>query len=50
MRAGDARQMSAMVLLIAQSSIQSGPIVETILDAESLAVELAHALNGYLAP
>lgn len=49
-RAGDARQMSAMVLLIAQSSIQSGPIVETILDAESLAVELAHALNGYLAP
>ncbi len=49
-RPGDARQMSAMVLLIAQSSIQSGPIVETILDADSLAAELSHALNGYLAP
>jgi AcrR family transcriptional regulator len=48
-RPGDARQMSAMVLLIAQSSIQSGPIVETILDADSLAAELSHALNGYLA-
>jgi AcrR family transcriptional regulator len=48
-RAGDARQMSAMVLLIAQSTIQSGPIVETILDADSLATELSHALNGYLA-
>ena len=48
-RAGDARQMSAMVLLIAQSSIQSGAIVETILDAQALAVELARVLNGYLA-
>ena len=49
-RAGDARQMSAMVLLIAQSTIQSGPIVESILDADALAGELSHALNGYLAP
>ena len=49
-RTGNERQMSAMVLLIAQSTIQSGPIVESILDADSLAKELAHALNGYLAP
>ncbi|MFN8033176.1 MAG: helix-turn-helix domain-containing protein [Mycobacterium sp.] len=49
-RAGDVRQMSAMVLLIAQSTIQSGPIVEPILDAGSLARELTYALNGYLAP
>ncbi len=49
-RAGDARQLSAMVLLIAQSAIQSGQIVEPILDSDALATELAHALNGYLAP
>ncbi|WP_328357866.1 TetR/AcrR family transcriptional regulator [Mycobacterium sp. NBC_00419] len=49
-RAGDVRQMSAMVLLIAQSSIQSAAIVETILDTQALAIELARVLNGYLAP
>ncbi|TGD90776.1 TetR/AcrR family transcriptional regulator [Mycolicibacterium sp. CH28] len=49
-RAGDVRQMSAMVLLIAQSAIQSAPIVEPILDADALSAELSHALNGYLAP
>lgn len=49
-RAGDTRQLSAMVLLIAQSAIQSGPIVEPILDADALSAELSHALNGYLAP
>lgn len=49
-RAGDGRQLAAMVLLITQSAIQSGQIVEPILDAGSLATELAHALNGYLAP
>jgi len=48
-RAGDARQQAAMVLLITQSAIQSGQIVEPILDADALATELAHALNGYLA-
>ena len=48
-RAGDARQLAAMVLLIAQSTIQSGQIVEPILDAESLSTELTRALNGYLA-
>ena len=48
-RPGDARQMAAMVLLITQSAIQSGQIVETILDADALATELTNALNGYLA-
>ena len=47
-RPGDVRQMAAMVLLIAQSAIQSGQIVEPILDADALAAELSHALNGYL--
>lgn len=48
-RAGDPSQMATMVLLIAQSTIQSAQIVESILDADALAGELAHSLNGYLA-
>jgi hypothetical protein len=47
-RAGDPRRMATMVLLIAQSTIQSADIVRPILDAEALATELTHALNGYL--
>jgi hypothetical protein len=39
-----------MCLLITQSAIQSAQMVEPILDAEALAVELAHSLNGYLKP
>jgi len=49
-RPGDARQLAAMCLLISQSVIQSGQIVAPILDADALAVELAHSLNGYLKP
>ena len=49
-RAGDVRQMSAMVLLIGQSTIQSAQIVEPILDGDALSGELSRALNGYLAP
>ncbi|NTY63453.1 TetR/AcrR family transcriptional regulator [Mycolicibacterium sphagni] len=49
-RAGDVRQMSAMVLLIGQSTIQSAQIVEPILDGNALSGELSRALNGYLAP
>jgi AcrR family transcriptional regulator len=49
-RAGDVRQMSAMVLLIGQSAIQSAQIVEPILDGDALSAELSRALNGYLAP
>ena len=47
-RTGDPRQLAAMCLLITQSTIQSGQIVAPILDADALAVELAHSLNGYL--
>ena len=49
-RAGDPRQLAAMCLLITQSAIQSAQIVEPILDADALAVELTHSLNGYLKP
>jgi AcrR family transcriptional regulator len=47
-RQGDPRQLAAMVLLIAQSTIQSGQIVETILPVDALADELTYTLNGYL--
>jgi hypothetical protein len=47
-RAGDPLQMATMVLLIAQSTIQSEQIVRPILDADALAAELAYSLNGYL--
>ncbi len=47
-RAGDPLKMATMVLLIAQSTIQSARIVEPILDADTLAGELAYSLNGYL--
>jgi AcrR family transcriptional regulator len=47
-RAGNPLQMAAMVLLIAQSTIQSGQIVRPMLDAEALAAELSYSLNGYL--
>jgi AcrR family transcriptional regulator len=49
-RTGDPRQLAAMCLLITQSTIQSAQIVEPILDADALAVELALSLNGYLKP
>jgi AcrR family transcriptional regulator len=47
-RPGDPRQLAAMVLLIAQSTIQSGQIVETILPVDALTDELTYTLNGYL--
>ncbi|OBJ62320.1 TetR/AcrR family transcriptional regulator [Mycobacterium sp. 1423905.2] len=47
-RAGDPQQMATMVLLIAQSTIQSADIVKPVLDDEALATQLTHALNGYL--
>lgn len=49
-RAGDPRQLAAMCLLITQSAVQSAQMVAPILDTEALAVELQHALNGYLKP
>ena len=47
-RPGEPRQLAAMCLLIARSTIQSGQIVAAILDARALDVELAHCLDGYL--
>jgi AcrR family transcriptional regulator len=47
-RPGDPRQLAAMCLLITQSTIQSAQMVAPILDADALAAELAHSLNGYL--
>jgi AcrR family transcriptional regulator len=47
-RAGDARQLAAMVLLITQSTIQSAQMVKPILDEDALGTELARCLNGYL--
>ncbi|WP_182358051.1 TetR/AcrR family transcriptional regulator [Tomitella gaofuii] len=49
-RAGDPAQLATMVLLMAQSAMQSAGIVAPILDTHALSDELAHALNGYLAP
>ncbi|EON32347.1 Transcriptional regulator [Gordonia terrae C-6] len=48
-RAGDAKRMAAMVLLIAQSFLQSGALVSDIL-AEGWSVELHEMLAGYLRP
>ena len=47
-RTGDTRQLATMCLLITQSAIQSAQMVEPILDADALATELGHSLNGYL--
>ena len=49
-RPGDPRQLAAMCLLIARSTIQSGQIVAPILDVRGLDVELAHCLDGYQKP
>jgi len=49
-RAGDPDRLGAMVLLIAQSAVQSAPLVAEWLPGEAWRVELAAALRGYLAP
>jgi AcrR family transcriptional regulator len=49
-RPAEPRQLAAMCLLIARSTIQSGQIVAPILDERALDVELAHCLDGYLKP
>jgi AcrR family transcriptional regulator len=49
-RAGEPRQLAAMCLLVARSTIQSAAIVAPILDTRALDVELEHCLNGYLKP
>ncbi len=47
-RPGEPRQLAAMCLLVARSTIQSGQIVAPILDTRALDAELTHCLNGYL--
>ena len=49
-RPGEPRQLAAMCLLIARSTIQSGQIIAPILDARALDIELAHCVDGYLKP
>lgn len=47
-RAGDPRQMAAMMMLIAQSAVQSARLVAPILDEEALDAECTYLLNRYL--
>jgi len=48
-RTGDAKRMASMVLLIAQSFLQSGALVSDIL-AEGWRTELHDVIVGYLRP
>ena len=47
-RAGDARKMAAMMMLIAQSAVQSARMVSPILDEDALDAEFTYVLNRYL--
>src|ERR1700742_2478493 len=49
-RPAEPRQLAAMCLLVARSTIQSAQIVAPILDTHALDLELAHCLDGYLKP
>lgn len=49
-RAGDPGQLAAMVLLIAQSTVQSAATVAELLDGSAMDTELHYALDAYLAP
>ncbi|MER5635423.1 TetR/AcrR family transcriptional regulator [Kitasatospora sp. NPDC002227] len=49
-RPGEPAQLAAMVLLIAQSTVQSHRMVAHLLPEPAWRRELATALNGYLAP
>ncbi|MET0782338.1 MAG: helix-turn-helix domain-containing protein [Microbacterium sp.] len=49
-RAGDPDRLAAMLLLIAQSAIQSAPLVAEWLPPEEWKRELRAAVTGYLAP
>ncbi|WP_129784705.1 TetR/AcrR family transcriptional regulator [Promicromonospora panici] len=49
-RAGSATDMAVMVLLISQSALLSHKTVTTVIEADALRTELAHALDGYLRP
>ena len=47
-RSGDPAALAAMVLLIAQSAVQSAPLVAEWLDGDDWRAELTAALAGYL--
>ena len=49
-RAGAATDMAVMVLLVSQSALLSHKTVTTVIEADALRTELAHALDGYLRP
>ncbi|MFD9125026.1 TetR/AcrR family transcriptional regulator [Kitasatospora sp. NPDC059571] len=49
-RTGEPTELAAMVLLIAQSTVQSHRMVAHLLPEQAWRRELATALNGYLAP
>lgn len=49
-RAGDPVHIAAMVLLIAQSAVQSAGMVAEVLPPDELTAELAVAVDTYLAP
>ncbi|WP_280315615.1 TetR/AcrR family transcriptional regulator [Nocardia abscessus] len=47
-RDGDPERMATMLLLIAQSAVQSAGTVAALLAGEQLDTELRHAIDGYL--
>jgi AcrR family transcriptional regulator len=49
-RPGSATDMAVMVLLLSQSAVFSHKTVTTVISAEALRAELAHAIDGYLRP
>ncbi|WP_040806176.1 TetR/AcrR family transcriptional regulator [Nocardia concava] len=49
-RPGDPDQLAAMLLLIAQSAVQSAGTFAPVLDSDHLDIELTRALHGYLTP
>ncbi|MFE9580320.1 TetR/AcrR family transcriptional regulator [Nocardia sp. NPDC006044] len=49
-REGDPEQLATMLLLIAQSAVQSAGTVAPLLAGTDLDTELANALDGYLGP
>ncbi len=48
-RAGDSRQLAAVVLVIAHSTLQSAHIVSPVIEEAKLDTEIAYALNRFLA-
>ncbi|MEV0294013.1 helix-turn-helix domain-containing protein [Nocardia sp. NPDC050710] len=49
-RDGDPTHLATMLLLIAQSAVQSASTVSSLLPGADLDAELAHAIEGYLLP